>query len=240
MKNNFAPKKSMSLGSGTKNKRLWQIISIIILILALIAAGTTAYFWLDERRIANDLRDRIAELERQDIPAPAPDDDDDAAALCTTSTASFTADVGNFTLALPDSEYVIIKNHDGPGEGGDSTLISVGSCLDAANNVVDYANNNQLSISAIPSSNWPGTSFADWVAGRIDSVGVPARALPDVTIAGITAQEHAFDGLGETRKIFFENADMWYEIELYDAGFEGAPVLQKRTDVINGFSFTSP
>lgn len=226
----------MEMQKSTKTRRVWQIALIIALVLALIAAGTTAYFWLDERRTASELRQRIAELEGRTAPTPGTGDAG-TETLCSTNAANYTADIGNFTLTLADSEYVIIKNHDGPGEGGPSTGISVGSCLDAANNVVDYMNNNQLSITAIPSSNWSGTSFADWVSGRIDAVGAPSRSLPEVIIDGVTAQEYAFDGLGETRKIFFENNDIWYEIELYDAGLEGAPVLAKRDAVIAGFSF---
>lgn len=227
-KNNLTPP-----GSQTKKATVLAIISAIVLVLAVASSALAAHFWQQERMSADSLRDRVSELESGTPSTETPSES--AGRICENSTARFTANVGKFALSLEDKSYVIIKNHDGAGEGGDSSLISVGKCLDGENNVVNYATNEEVTISAIPASNGEGTNFSDWVTSRVEADGGESRELDGTTVADIEAREFSITGLGETRKIFFENNGIWYEVTAYNA--EGN-ALSIRSDTLEGFSFT--
>lgn len=224
------------LGSHPESKKVTAltIISAVIIVLAVAMTSLAAYFWQQERHTADVLRERVSELEDA---TPASNSDNSSAALCSNSTTQFTPSVGKFSLSLPDSNYIIIKNHDGAGEGGDSSRVSVGKCLNTDNNTIEYNTREEVVLQATPATNWSDVTFEDWAAERAAADGGEARNLDNGTIGEIATREFTVEGLGETRKTYFENNGIWYELTTYDAT-EGSPALTTRTAVINGLSFT--
>lgn len=225
-----------SLHTETKKATALTIISAVVLVLAVAATSLAAYFWQQERYTTDALRERISELESDGVTVSG-SGATSAGRLCDANTAQFTAEVGRFTLNLADGNYVIIKNHDGAGEGGDATRISIGKCLDSENNTVEYNTNEEVTIQATPASNWSGTNFNDWATSRATADGGEVQNLENGTVAGIGTREFAIQGLGKTRKTYFEHDDIWYELTTYDAS-EGSPALATRTAVIEGLRFT--
>lgn len=143
---------------------------------------------------------------------------------------SYSAEVGKFTLSLP-ADYYIIREQDGGGEGGPLTRVAVGKKHDQGVSVVDASSHQKVSVSAYPMEN--RGSFRDQVNNelyqdnykQLDSVPMPG--------ASSTAEVYEIYGIGDARAYFFEEAGIFYVIDVATWMPETQEVVE---DVIAGLT----
>ncbi len=225
-------KPNKSIGKNRPNKvRILCIIGVAILV-----SGLAVLCWLyyesaqkvrEQKALISTLEDRLRDLgvRVSDVIEPG---GDVVAAACAGG-SSYSADVGNFEIAV-SSPNVIIRNLDENFEGGPITELAIGRCVEGETNVVDDYLLDQVNILAHPAAD-AATLRANYEA----EWGGPLTAGAPVTIDGVAAQTYTGDSLFTAKLVYFDHNGIGYQIELPGTSATAEATL---TDVISDWSFT--
>lgn len=207
------------------NKGKKVLLTLLVLIL-LGGLGYTGYLWYQSKQDAKNLASQISSLEAENAKlkeqaAQKPEEPVET---------SYEAEVGKFSLVLPES-YVIIEELDGDAEGGPATQLAIGQETDSAN-VVDTNLNKKVSITAtlLTINN---TTFTQAVDGALQDAP-DKQKQESVTVDGETAEVYTISGLYESRSIFFSKNGIFYEIT---ADVDNEETKKAVDDIIEGFKF---
>lgn len=213
------------------NKKLWLVILPLILLAGGLLWATYQYNQSASR--ADELSEEVALLQQavadkdeqlgQLAPAEAGEQTEPGASQDCSGGASYNADVGKFTVQLNDP-YVIVRDLDAAFEGGPATRLSIASCIDGENNVVDSPYQREVSILANPQA-----SAADLKTSFESNTGA-LTAAGTVDVDGVTADKYTFSGLFEVNVLFFERDGIGYQIEASGTPAEFNPLLSDITD----------
>lgn len=225
---------------GVSKKALLTGILAVILVGAL---GWVGYQYREATRQIDSLEQQIATLdatiaenaETEEAPADeadeadTADDSDVAPAAACSSEASYTAEVGEFTIML-DEPYVIVRNLDAGFEGGPATNLQIASCIEGETGVFDAPYQREATILANPSA-----TAADLRSSYETSSGA-LTADGTVDIDGVTADRYTQDVLFSTTVLFFDNDGIGYQIEFVGAADVIDPLSD---DLLDDWSFES-
>lgn len=207
-------------------RRILCILTAAILLAALAATG---WFYYDsakeirkQKALIGNLRERLRDLGVVDL-------DGGGEAVACSGGSNYSADIGNFEIAV-SSPNVIIRSLDANFEGGPITNLTIGRCLAGETNVVDNYLTNQVTILAHPAAD-AATLRANFEA----EWGSSLTAGASVTIDGVTGQIYTGEGLFTAKLVYFDHNGIGYQIELPETNPTSEAIL---TDVISDWSFT--
>lgn len=212
----------------SNSKRNVLIVFVAVLFAAAVGAGV--WYWQQQT-----IDEQSARLNSQSEQAGTIDEVDqqestDAEQVDKADTQTeYEAEVGKFSLALPDKHKVVQKN-DGGGEGGPSTRISI---VDETDNPGVYTSSlgEEIIIFARPLDP-PHLTFRGSVDGRVSNESVMEEST--TTVDGVEAEVYVLGGLGNYQRIFFSNDGIFYSIEVSS---ESDDANEKLDTVIDSFSF---
>ncbi len=198
-------------------------------VLLVVAVGFGVWYW--QQQTINEQNTRVNNLESQvealnqekEQSANTSEDQEE-------KQTEYQAEVGKFTLTLP-SEYKVIQQNDGGGEGGPSTQVLIAEETDSPG-VYTSSIWSQIVLSANPMEA-TNSSFRDRVDNTLRNSNVLEKST--TTIDGVEAEVYLVGGLGTMKKIYFANNDIFYEIDMRantDAANEKLEVIK------NGFQFS--
>ncbi len=215
----IAPQKPAS------KKPIGKIIVGVVILLLLTAIAILAFlFWQEKNKPAQVIQPQACKCEE-------PKNNSEPVS----TTSSYTADIGKFSLSLKD--YVIVRKWDGAFEGGPITSLSIGQKSTSGTNVIDNKNTQKVDIIAQPLN---GLSFEEWYQSSLTDAAVEGPT--DITIDGVTTKQFTSNLLFNTKQIFFQKAGIAYSITAEDVGdVEGNDsVAQKMLGaVIANWNFTN-
>lgn len=206
--------------------------ALIVLVALLFAAAVGAGVWYWQQQTIDEQSARLNSQSEQagTIDEVDQQDSTDAEQVDRADTQTeYQAEVGNFSLALPD-KYKVVQKNDGGGEGGPSTRISI---VDETDNPGVYTSSlgEEIIIFARPLDP-PHLTFRGSVDGRVSNESVIEEST--TTVDGVEAEVYKLGGLGNYQRIFFSNNDIFYSIEVSS---DNDLVNEKLDTVIDGFSF---
>lgn len=222
---------------GKINKSRPNKIQILCIVgAAVLVSGLAVLCWFyyesaqkvrEQKALISTLEERLRDLGVRVSDVIEPEDEADAAAC--TGGSSYSADVGNFEIAVA-SPNVIIRDLDANFEGGPITDLAIGRCVEGETNVVDDYLLDQVNILAHPAAD-----AATLRANFETEWGSPLTPGAAVMIDGVAAQTYTGDGLFSTKLVYFDHNGIGYQIELPGASATAEATL---TDVISDWSFT--
>lgn len=227
------PEEAQKSPNPTNKKPKAIVILLVVLVFGLL--GALAYLYSDRSNSTSNLETEVAQLKQAAIDVASatgikdaiPIEEVEVVTPCSEG-SNYTASIGNFTATL-DSPYVIIRNLDAGFEGGPITSLNVASCLVDETNVYDSPPQSEVSILAHPAN-----SSTD-LRTSYESLNGSLTADGTVVIDGVTANKYVASGLFNTKVVYFDNAEIGYQIELSDTNTTTNAIL---TDLITDWSFT--
>lgn len=195
-----------------EKKSKTKMLIVISIVVLLLAAGGVGYFLLIKNSVEPTKENESVESTSTDA---KPESTEQKTQI------SYSAEVGKFTLTLP-SDYAIIKNHDGPGEGSKVTNLSIGKQLGTG--VIENETTTEIKINAIPIVSADGSTFDGYVASVLGQDQIISQS--DTNFAGVTARVYVLDGLNENKRLFFSNNDIAYNIHLASNTEESNKILE--------------
>lgn len=208
-------------------------ILVGILIFVLIGAcGYLGYAYYQEKDNANNLQQQLNSSQSQQSNQQESTEEQQTQA----DTVSYSADVGKFTLTLPN-KYMIIRTIDGKGEGGEATYLNIGTKTDIAG-VVDDGTSAGISgykIVADPKVKF-GDAFTlnDYIAVVLSDQIDQKTEKEKVTIGGVEASHFIVDGFGQDQYLFFTKDNNYYYISAIGVGSHSD---SKLNDIVDGLKF---
>lgn len=205
------------------------VLTTFLLVLVLAAVGLGVWYW--QQQTINEQNARVKDLENKvetlnsekEKPTNTSEDQEE-------KQTEYQAEVGKFTLTLPN-KYKVIQQNDGGGEGGPSTHVLIAEETDTPG-VFESSIWDKITISGIPMQA-TNTSFESRVKNKLSNSHVIEEKK--TTIDGVQADVYLVGGLGTMKKIYFANNDIFYEIDMR----ANTDTANKRLDVIkNGFQFS--
>jgi hypothetical protein len=201
-----------------KSKRALILVSIILFIISI----GFAYLYIQEKNNPQMVSDNFT---AQNVDSNQPGD-------MQSNATTYSSTVGKFQITLPEP-YAIILRVDGPFEGGPVTQLQIGNILSAQNNTVEMPSLGEITLTAVPSSNYGGdfesflaSTFNEQVANPVDS---------NIKFDGVGAEAYKLDGLVDTDLYVFENNGLYYQLSVDNPERENYSKIVK--DISDGFIF---
>ncbi len=199
------------------------ILEVILLVAILVVAGFVGY-----RIYQTNTESEPAAVEQDD--GAYSDDSDSVSTEPEPTQTQFTAEIGKFTVTIPD-EYIIIRQLDGNFEGGPSTAIEIAAkASEYGTNVYSQPPVEPVSLEALPGDSWQ--SFDEYIDSSLGQ-SLDIKSGDDVVVDGVTAQVRYTDGLFATTSIFWEKNGLFYRL----TSMSNLDIPQEMQVVIDGFSF---
>jgi len=217
------PKPSTDLAEQSKNSN-GKFLNLALGFLAVVVVAVGVYFW--QHQNVDNLSKKNASLSSQLAIAQKANKTPQSSAGATSSTVSYKASLGKFTLTLPDKYIFIVGNDSGGSNSGTSLTIGDKTSDDS---VVDSPTGATVAIEAY---GLHGRSFSSLVSGYINDRAPFGKTT--IQIDGVAAESYMFGGESAPRGIYFTKGDMFYRIELGDTG---GSIDQKLGAIIAGFKF---
>lgn len=191
----------------TRNTKKYVLTAFLAVLLA-IAVGFGVWYW--QQQTINEQSARVNSLESQvetlnserEKLANNSDDKEE-------KQTEYQAEVGKFALTLP-SKYKVIQQNDGGGEGGPFTHVLIAE--ETANpGVFESSIWDKMTISADPMEATNST-FESKVEVKLRNDNVIEEK--ETTVDGVKAEVYLVGGLGTSKKIYFANNNIFYEIDM--------------------------
>lgn len=219
--------------SADQSRNTKKNLPIVILALVLAAAvGFGVWYW--QQQVVDTQSSRVSNLEsevealiqeKEQLATPEEGEEDENEEIDTQTV--YQAEVGKFTLSLPN-EYKVVQKNDGGGEGGASTRLLIAKTTDEAG-VYTSSIGNEVTIFAMPLEN-RNVSYRESVDNRTSNETIIEQNTR--TIDGMEAEVYVIGGIGTSKEIYFGNNDMLYEITVSGDTEEANKKLDA---VIDGF-----
>lgn len=201
------------------------IIAVILILLLAAISGYLGYMYLQEKDNANNLQQQLNSAQSQ----TTAESDSSGQQQPQASDFSYSAEVGKFTLTLPN-KYVIIKNIDGGFEGGPVTDLEV-----ALNGSQPGIIDSSYSPNKVMSTLKQGSDLSTYINNRNQEFA-DVNEQNVVTVDGVEAKVYRLGGLFDINRVYFEKGDNFYELESL-APEPQNELSEALTNIIAGFRF---